>query len=275
MKQVYKIGTSDGLNPSEAVLLIEVSDVHCCYAIVNYSDFTMVQFGYYTSEPEDSNDVLRNVVEHHSELQQTFRQTAVSYYTNENVMIPSKFFRYEETQRILQAMYDKGPNIVVTESVPEWQLYNVYHVPAATHGLLSRRFATGNFWHAYSIILKNGVASDEGGSLIVDFKKDNFTTIATRNNTLLLAQIFPYAASADVLYWLVKICTEYSLLQTQVKLTLSGLIDKGSAIFRALHQYFINIDFAATENEVRLSHAFEEYPAHFFSSLYKLAICVS
>src|SRR5437762_10705106 len=80
MKQVYKIGNSDDLNPSQAVLLIEVSETHCCFAIVDYANFIMVQFGYYVLDDNDNNDILKTVIEEHSELRQAFRQTVVSYY---------------------------------------------------------------------------------------------------------------------------------------------------------------------------------------------------
>ena len=275
MKQVYKIGHSDDLNPSQAVLLIEVAETHCCFAIVDYANFIMVQFGYYVLDENDNGDILKVVIDEHSELRQAFRQTVVSYYTNENVFIPSKFYRYEETQKLLQSIYEKTQNIVITESIPEWQLYNVYHVPAVTHGLLSRRFATGNFWHAYSIILKNHLAPNTGGNLLIDFKTERFTMVAARDSSLLLAQIFPYSNAADVLYWLLKTCKELSLSQNDVKLTLSGLVDKRSSVLTGLHQYFINLEFAGVENEIQLSRDFEDYPVHFFSSLYKLATCVS
>jgi len=275
MKPVYKIGNSDDLNASQAVLLIEVGEEHCCFAIVDYANYMIVQSCYYTSEEDDYNDILRKVIEEHKELKQTFRQTVVGYYTPENILIPSKFYEYEQIKNVLGSLYEKGQDTTISESIAEWQLYNVYHVPATTHGLLSRSFATGNFWHVYSIILKNGIEQNEGGSLVIDFKKTNFSVIATRNNSLLLAQIFSYSTAADVLYWLLKTCQEYSLSQDEVSLKLSGLIDKRSSVFKELHQYFRNLEFAILENDIQLSVDFNEYPVHFFSSIYKLASCVS
>jgi hypothetical protein len=90
-----------------------------------------------------------------------------------------------------------------------------------------------------------------------------------------LAQIFPYIKVEDILYWLLDICRQFSLPQTEVKLVLSGLIEKKSAIFKELYQYFLNIEFASVTDDIRLSGDFYEYPSHFFSSLFKLALCVS
>jgi len=275
MKQVYKIGNSDDLNSSQAVLLIEVAETHCCFAIIDYANFMMVQCCYYSLEKKDHGELLRTVIDEHAELRQPFRHTVVSYYTPESILVPSKLYKYEESQNLMHSVYDRGQNTVVSESVAEWQIHNVYYVPSVTHGMLSRKFATGNFWHAHSIVLKNPVDQNEGGNLLVDFKTESFSLVAIRNNSLLLAEIFPYNKATDVLYWLLKASQQFSLSQNEVELTLSGLIDKQSAVFKELYQYFVNIRFASVENDIQLSRDFEDYPAHFFSSFYKLATCVS
>ena len=275
MKPVFKIGNSEELNSSQAVLLMEIGETHCCFAILDYANQMIVQSDCYTFNENESGDILQKVLQAHKELKNSFRQTVIGYYLPENILIPSKFYRYEETQTLLQALYEKGQNIVVSESVPEWQLYNTYHVPAAIHQLINRSFATGNFWHVHSIMLKNGIEPHEGGNLIVDFKTDSFCVIAIKNNSVLLAQIFSYVKVEDILYWLLDICQQFSLPQTEVKLVLSGLIEKKSAIFKELYQYFLNIEFASVDEDIRLSGDFYEYPAHFFSSLFKLASCVS
>jgi hypothetical protein len=275
MKSVFKIGNSDELNSSQASLLIEVGETHCCFAIVDYANQMMVQLGYYTIDEMDNGNALEKILEAHPELKQSFRKTAVSYYLPENILIPLKFYRHEETQIMLQAMYEKGQNIAVSESISEWQLYNVYQVPAAMHGFLSRWYSTGNFWHVYSVILRNGIMQSDGGNLLIDFKTDCFSVVAIKNNSLLLAQIFNYGASEDVLYWLLKICKQFALSQNEVEVVLSGLIDKQSAVFKDMYQYFRKIGFATIDNDIQLSGEFDEYPVHFFSSLYKLASCVS
>lgn len=262
------------MNASQAVLLMEIGEVHCCFAIVDYANQMMVQLSYYDAEEKDNGSILQNILEAHAELNASFRQTIISYYMPENVLIPSKFYHFDNIEAMLQAMYQKGQNTMVSESIAEWQLYNAYHVPTTIHDLLGRTFATGNFWHIHSIILKNGIEQREGTRLKVDFKTNSFSVVATSNNSLLLARIFSYATVEDVLYWLLKICKQFSLPQTEVKLALSGLIEKQSAVFKELYQYFLNIEFASIDNDIQLSGDFDQYPVHFFSSLYKLASCV-
>ncbi|HET9826794.1 MAG TPA: DUF3822 family protein [Chitinophagaceae bacterium] len=275
MKPVFKIGNSEELNSSQAVLLMEIGDSHCGFAIVDFANQMMVQLAYYTVDEKDSWDILQMVFERHAELKQTFRQTIIGYYFPESILIPSKIYRVEETKGLLQSLYGKGQNMLVTESVAGWQLYNAYYVPAQMHESLSLRFPTGNFWHVYSVILKNDIGPDERGKLVVDFKTDSFSVVVTRNNSLLLAQIFYYAKAGDVLYWLLKTCEQHSISRNDAQILLSGLIDRQSAVFKELYQYFLNIEFANIVNDIQLSGSFDDYPVHFFSSLYKLASCAS
>ena len=275
MKPVFKIGHSEDLNTSQANLLMEIGETHFCFAITDHMDQMMVRSVYYAAEEMDRDDLLKKVLQIHPELKQPFRQTVIGYYMRENILIPSKLYHFEETKKLLQSLYEKEQNTTISESVSEWQLYNAYNVPVSLHELLTRNFATGNFWHVYSVILKNRIDQHDGGKLIIDFKTDSFSIVVLKNNSLLLAQIFAYSQPADILYWLLKICKEFSLSQNEVKLLISGLIDKRSAMYKELDQYFLNIEFASVANGVKLSNPFHEYPIHFFSSLYKLAACVS
>lgn len=254
---------------------MEIGETHFCFAIADHIDQMMMQSVYYAAEGNDRDDMLKNILQIHPELKRPFRQTVISYYMRENILIPSKLYRFEETKKLLHALYEKEQNTTICESVSEWQLYNAYNVPVALHELLSRSFATGNFWHVYSVILKNRIDQHEGGKLIIDFKTDSFSIVVIKNNSILLAQIFAYSTPADILYWLLKICREFALSQNEIKLLISGLIDRRSAVYKDLGQYFLNIEFASIANGVKLSNPFNEYPIHFFSSLYKLAACVS
>jgi hypothetical protein len=275
MKSVYKIGKSEGLNSSQAVLLMEIGEAHCCFAILDYANAMLVKACYYIAEEKDKNEILKEMIWAHSELKQSFRHSVITYYTPENVLVPSKLYRFNESQEALKSMYEHTQNVIMSESVAEWQLYNIYNVPSSIHTLISRNFATGNFWHVYSVALKNRVTQNEGGNIVIDFKTDSFSAVVIKNNSLQLAQIFPYVKAEGVLYWLLKTCKQLSLSQDEVTLTLSGLVDKRSSVFKGLYQYFQHIEFASSENDIQLSRDFEEYPVHYFSSLLKMASCVS
>ena len=124
-----------------------------------------------------------------------------------------------------------------------------------------------------SVWLKN-YSEEKQSSILIDFNADEFSVIVFKDELLQLAQTFVYSSPEDVLYYLLKICGQLDLRQQEVKIILSGLIEKDSAIYRELYKYFIHLEFEALPSGIRIAEALNEYPDHYFSSISKLATCV-
>jgi hypothetical protein len=103
------------------------------------------------------------------------------------------------------------------------------------------------------------------------FGTQEFSVVVSRGSNLLLVQRFEYASPSDVLYHLLGICKMFSLLQEEVSLRVSGLVDKDSALAKELFQYFLDIDYRAAAWETDE----EIFPPHFFTALNDLARCAS
>jgi hypothetical protein len=275
MNQVLKIRTEKDIYPSESVLLMEIGETDCSFGIMHHASRIIYEFAYYKADPNYDDDLLKKIFDKYELLLSSFYRTVISWYMPECILIPNKFYDHQQSKILLDTIFGEDSNVAISESLPEWQVNAAYHLPATAHETINRHYTTGNFWHHYSIMLKNKIDNAEGGSFTVDFKTDSFSVVAARNNSLLLAQVFPYTSAEDVLYWLLKICRQYSLSQNEVKVALSGLVDKQSSVFKELYQYFLNIQFASLENRVQLSEVFSEFPDHYFTSLSRLAACVS
>jgi hypothetical protein len=273
MKQVFKIGNAEELNSPECMLLVEAGRAHCCFAIVGWADKLVKKLAYYTAEENETADMIQTIFAEHSELKNHFHQTVIGYYIPETVILPSRFFKFEQAGAISESVHGKMHSATISEAVLSWQLHLAYDVPTPIHQTITRQWPSGNSWHVHSVVLKTATPA-EGETIFMDFKTNDFSVVVIKNNSLLLAQIYNYTAGEDVLYWLLKICEQYRLSQTGINLILSGLIDKESAVHDNLHQYFLNISFASV-NGMKLGEEFSEYPEHFFSSLYKLASCAS
>jgi Protein of unknown function (DUF3822) len=195
----------------------------------------------------------------------------VAYDFPQSILAPSVFYKPEESQALLNTMYGVLPGThIISERIAEWQLYNTYAISAEVQQWVNKKFPAAQFWHQYSLGIKKINAADSGGCLLVDFRENDFTLLAANSSRLLLAQSFSYTTPDDIVYYLLKTCRQFSLLQKEVQLQLSGLIDKQSSLFKELYQYFIHIAFREAD-----WNAGSEYPAHFFTSLNDLAKCAS
>ena len=96
--------------------------------------------------------------------------------------------------------------------------------------------------------------------------------MALKNGQLQLAQIYPFTAPLDVVYYLLMISAQYDLPQAETKLILSGLLDEASALYKELYQYYTQVEFAYHPD---FSLPPTDYHQHYFSSILNLAACAS
>jgi hypothetical protein len=273
LKPSFHIYPAQEYNPANAVLLMIAGTRHCSFAIMNYMSKELVEFGYYISEHEEND--YKKFFEETPALNTRYHQAAIAYDAHDAVQIPSVVYKYEDGQLHLDAIYGKTIHTtVISDGIPDRNIYNVYRLPAVLHSAASWKYLSGKFWNIYTVLLKSSSANRED-VMFVDFKTDEFSLVALRDNKLLLASTFSYRSPADVLYHLLKACQHLDFRQQTVKLSLSGLIEKDSAIYRELYKYFIHPEFETLTGGVKLTDELRVHPEHYYSSISKLAACVS
>lgn len=203
-------------------------------------------------------------------LRQTYYGIQVAYDFPQSVLMPSRQYNPEEGKKLVSSIY--GPAaaaFTIAEQVNAWQLTNVYSVPRGIQDWITRHFPAAQQQHQYTLGLKNIEAAATEGNISLDIRKDDFTVLVAKAGKFLLAQTSEYNTPEDILYYLLKMVAAFSLSQQETGLSITGLVDKQSALYRELYQYFINIHFRDS------SWNMDEYPAHFFTSLNDLARCAS
>lgn len=229
---------------------------------------------YYTDD-EVSSNFLEELFLTHPELNAAFYQVLICYDYPYSSLISFDDYRHGEGTHLLNAMFGlNNTATVIAELIAGWQVYNIYAVPDDVHEWIIKKFTAGKYLHQYTVNTKNINPAEEFITLQVDFRKDDFTMLATGNNKILLAQTFLYSTPDDVLYYLLKICQQFGSSQQEVHISLSGLVDQQSALYRDLYQYFLHVEFRNAEWIIPAS-ANNENPLHFFTSLNDLSKCAS
>lgn len=271
LKQLFEI-TEEGKESVQPVLSIEIGEKHCCFSITDFASQELKKLSYYNAV-EINDDFLNELFSAHPELTYAYYQTLVCFDYPQSCLVPSKNFRHEDGAFLMSTITGiSAAAAVISETINEWQMNNLYVVPQKVHDRISKTFLTGKYWHRNTVNIKNNTATTEGGNLLVNFRNEDFTVLASANGKLLLAQTFSYSTPADVIYYLLKICQQFGLNQQQVNISLSGLVEQESALYRELHQYFMNVIF---RNAAWKAPVTNDIPAHFFTSLNDLAKCAS
>jgi hypothetical protein len=265
LKTVFAVGNTD---TDCDILLLEIGEGYCCQALLKGKERTFQQIKYTTFHSLEAEENLAAVF---NELEkENYQQVIVCSALPQSLLIPNQF--NSSSPAFLNAIYDDASQKIFTDSIPEWQTVTIYSIPASVFSLVIERFPSAQFLHAYTPVLKiyNGFTATD--QIDIHFSTQHFRILVKKQNHIQLAQIYSYKTPLDVVYYLLKICYESGLNQSQIFLIVSGLIDKDSAMYAELHSYFLNLHFAQAPSYTVPGN---EYPHHYFTSLYNLAACVS
>lgn len=271
MKTTIQIKPSEDLNFASSDLLIIIGKSHCSAGVIDHLSNELLGYTSYDfSEQSEAVTILND-----EELfKNRFNKVLVGYDSCESVLVPAMIFKNEDIQLYIQSIYGMDvQSSVIAEHLPAWDLYNVYRLPTSLHAAIQMKFISGNSWHLYTIMLKNYHLHDDE-SIIIDFKTNEFSFVAFRSGKLLLAQTFGYETPEDILYYLLKTCQHLGFSQKEVRLVLSGLIEKDSSVYRELYKYFIHAEFDHLYGQMKISEALAVNPEHYYSTISKLAACV-
>lgn len=267
LKKLFTIPFSITDPGQPLTLLLRVGENHFSFAIVNDIASRVYQLGYYSLDKNVVDDIS-NIYDEEKLGDHNYFKVLIAFDYPQFVLVPHEVYVPDEQDALLRSSHPIViPSHIVAESIAPWHLYNIYALPSNARNWLAKKFPSANYWHQFSIYLNSLDPADESPRIIIDFRKDDFTVAATARGKLLVAQTYNYTSSEDVLYFLLKICQDHELSQQDVVVEISGLIDKQSAMYKELYQYFIHINLRDVKWQVEES----EYPPHFFTTLNDLA----
>lgn len=258
-------------------LYVEVAADHLLFGILDNNKHEFIALQYVNLDKYNAFNHCKELVYHNEWLARSYNKVTVVYYFPESVLVPGQLFDTGLNKSALDIIYgDLNKGEILTDSIPAWNLYNVYRVPTALHQLLGAHFPKGHFYHAYSIVLKRKeqtIKKEEGDEATLIFYPNKLLFALFRNGGLQIIQTFEYETAEDVTYHLLNACRQFEVNCEQVTLNISGLLDDHSSVYSELLKYFLHIELDERPADFKYNGAFDEYPLHFFSSLFNTALC--
>ena len=260
-------------NPSEAstaeTLFVEVGQTFCSLAFINSSAKAVHYVAVYSFDALSLDESVDSILGMIAWKKINVSRLVISPAFPEALLVPNKFFHLKSP--LLHNIYNLDHFFPLNDPVAEWQLINVYTLPLSIHKKITAQYPDASFIHAYTPLLKiyNGFSSDH--QLSAHFIGKQFRVMVKKDHHIQMVQTYTYSSPMDVVYFLLKICSEFQLPQEETQIIISGLIEENSALYKELHNYFLHLHFAISET---LSLPEHEYPNHFFTSLHNLAACV-
>jgi hypothetical protein len=243
-------------------------------------DKKLLQLRFYELDAHDNHELAEEVagiIRTDGILKTGAEKKTIIYNFPESQLVPEKYFRMDAGPALIELLHgDLNKGITLSERIQGCDQYNVYQVPAEIHGLLQRSFANSKYWHYYSVwmALQQKQAGEPATCLSVLFYPNRILVSAVKNKQLQLLQNYVYEAAEDVAYYLLNICRQLQLPPGSTPVVLSGMIDVSSVLYTEIFKYFGQLSLEAFPGAAAIP-VLDEYPAHFFSPLLKLATCVS
>jgi hypothetical protein len=273
LKQTFNIVTP-GDGSSEKTLSLKIGVKHFGFVVTSMDATELYRLSWCTGEDIELNSLTSSLHEY-PELKKEYASVKICYDTPNALLVPHNYYHDEESRNLLRQTHVILSNEHIEhDMLNEWQMHNLFAVPGFIYKTLMTRFPDARWYHEYTVGIRNLDTTLTDGAIAADFGADYFSVVVSKGSRIVLAHTYCYSAPADVLFYLLKITQEFGLSQETLTLTLTGLIDRQSALFRELYQYFIHVSFR--EPTWNLASAEQsEYPAHFFTTLNDLARCGS
>jgi hypothetical protein len=263
LKQLFHIGDAQQAAAAR-FLLLRIGEKHASYAFTDSKAQIAYELGYCSTDEwtlEELNKLNAQLV---SRIPGKV-QIAIDY--------PEAFIAPANVPAtMMTSIYAvSSSDLILHEQVPGWQNINVFIIPKILQQWVNDNFPEAGCLHQLTAMMRWVPSSSADGAIYLDLRENDMQLLCARSGQLLLSNDYDYASPEDVLYYLLKCREQFGLSQETVELKLSGLIDKKSALYKELNQYFIHIEFREASWQLPAS----ELPAHFFTSLNDLALCVS
>ena len=275
---VPEMRDSDELRNSQ--LLIEVGEKMFSYVIYNKEERRFLGLRQYNLDYTPGKTMLENLLEiitNDELLQIPFKEAFVIYNYTDSSFLPEKVFHIELNQPVTEIIYGNArKGLMLSEKVNGWKMYNIYRVPREIHALLQRKFASGNYWHYYTLLLNEGQTQTSNDEQVIKMvmRSDQFLVAVFKGTNIQLMQSYSYQTPDDVSYYLLAICNRFNISQEKITLIVSGLLDEQSRLYQELLKYFLQVQWDRLPDSVKLDAPFAAFPDHYFSPLLKMALCV-
>jgi len=266
------------LDFGETALYADLATDHCSLALFHVPNKSFVALEYYDLEKRESEEKLREIFNVSKLARGGSPRVVVVHNTPEAVMIPEKLFNQTNPSAALELIYgDLNHGKVLDEKVEGWDLHNVYRVPSGLQNLIESKFSSGEYWHFYSLMLKQmeGIRKTHAGDeLKIIFYPHRVVTALVKSGQLQMVQSFEYEIAEDVAYYLLNICQQFHCDPNTISVQFSGLVDTDSPLYTEMTKYFLHVSSENRSSQFSYAIEFDEYPLHFFTPVFSIASCV-
>ena len=179
-------------------------------------------------------------------LNRNFAEARVQYFTGNFTVIPETFFVNEKQNEIAGLLFEQEvTSQVVTVHPKNTELKFLFSVPANLPGEIAAKFGAFKLEHPATVLAEKcgPLFSEIKKGALLYFTPGSFLVLLYSGKNLLLANNYNYSHPNDVIYYLVAVLNQYQIKPANLKIILSGEINKEDENEVLLRDYFNETEF--------------------------------
>ena len=216
---------------------------------------------------------LKQIFDQEKFFSRPFKKINIIWTFPESILVPHELVNTDSNESLLTLIYgDVNSGVNKTDFLFRNNIHNVYRIPSTVIAVLPQALQYVNQTHQYSLLPE--LVNKSGNRLFVIFYNNSLTLLLSKDGNLQVIQHYTYQNADDAAYHLLNVCENFDSAIADTILQLSGMIDTASNLYTTLYKYFLHIELFGLPENASYTEAIKNYPAHYFSYLFALAICV-
>ncbi|SIN98431.1 DUF3822 family protein [Chitinophaga niabensis] len=208
-----------------------------------------------------------------------FKEVLLAFDSPDSTLVPEPLFAGQLKKDYLHTAHlERMQEAVLTDSLPDLGMVNVYATDKDILGFLRKEFSSDRVVHAHSALLKSYKQDRDimfsDGVVFIEVQQQQFALTIYAAGKLLLQQQLPYRSGLDIVYYIVNSLRQLELTELQAKIKLGGALTKDSQVYQELNRFLPRLDWVNKPEGFLYIGKMNEVPAHHFHNLYALALCV-
>jgi hypothetical protein len=239
--------------------------------------FRLLQFQLDQEAEKPLSDQIQEIIQMENAFQFLSSDVIVVYNFTECHLLPAEHYSLEVSKSMTDLLMGNAvKGLVLSEKVEKWDLYTLYRVNRDMHTLMQRSFKSSKYWHLHSLMLKSviPVKSTEEVILKLHFYPGRVVVCLYRGKSLYLLRSFAFEHPEDVSWYILSALNSFNISPFEVTIRIAGMIEMDSLLFVEITKYFELVEWDEIDFKLWMNEELGEYPAHYFSPLLQMALCV-
>jgi hypothetical protein len=256
------------LNETQLSILINLDGFSFC--IYQLPEKRAVVYQHFAFEekaitPEKHLLYIQSIFEENTFLNHSFKKVTAIHQNELATIVPNELFNKDNLKEYLKHSIKLLDNDFIShEKVKKTKNKTVYIPFVNINNFFFNRFGPFEYFHSFTKLIEiftTEDSKDTSDKIFLNVNSDDFELLAFKKNHLQVINRFGCKTPEDFIYYVLFVSEQLNFDTEDLKLTLTGDINKHSERYKILYKYIRNVEFLSTDKQ-NLSDAFLKHPKH-------------